>query len=66
LPQLPVDQQLSDKIYFVVVVRLLVDSHGKVLQGEVVDLAGKVMRFKELKLLPQMIADCLVNHFNDE
>jgi hypothetical protein len=37
-----------------------------VLQGEVVDLAGKVMRFKELKLLPQMIADCLVNHFNDE
>jgi hypothetical protein len=66
LPTLIEDQELSDKTYFIVVVRLLVDPRGKVLHGEVVDLTGEVVRFKELKLLPQIITNCLAHHFPGE
>lgn len=47
---------LTDKRYLVVVIRLLVDHHGKVERGVLIDAGGETIgQFQQLDNLPHLI-----------
>jgi hypothetical protein len=56
LSKQPAVNNLADKYYLTLVIRLLVDQQGKLQHGDVVDLSEKrVGQFRKLEVIPSLV-----------